>query len=51
MNSRKNDPDFKVNQQDVKFLKSLRISIDYAAIKPPDACRRYSSGWHPDRAC
>jgi uncharacterized protein (UPF0335 family) len=25
---RKSDPDFKVNQQDVKFLKSLRISID-----------------------
>jgi uncharacterized protein (UPF0335 family) len=28
LNGRKNDPDFKVNQQDVKFLKSLRISID-----------------------
>ena len=28
VNSRKVDPDFKMNQQDVKFLKSLRISID-----------------------
>lgn len=28
LNGRKSDPDFKVNQQDVKFLKSLRISID-----------------------
>ncbi len=28
VNSRKENPDFKVNQQDVKFLKSLRISID-----------------------
>lgn len=28
VNGRKNDPDFKMNQQDVKFLKSLRISID-----------------------
>ena len=28
LNSRRSDPDFKVNQQDVKFLKSLRISID-----------------------
>ena len=26
--SRRSDPDFKVNHQDVKFLKSLRISID-----------------------
>ncbi len=25
------DPDFKINAQDVKFLKSLRISIDDAA--------------------
>jgi hypothetical protein len=28
---RNGDPDFKVNAQDVKFLKSLRISIDDAA--------------------
>lgn len=28
VNSRKSDPDFKMNQQDVKFLKSLRISIE-----------------------
>jgi hypothetical protein len=27
----KGDPEFKVNAQDVKFLKSLRISIDDAA--------------------
>lgn len=25
---RKSDPEFKVNAQDVKFLKSLRISLD-----------------------
>jgi hypothetical protein len=32
VNSRtKADPDFKVNAQDVKFLKSLRISVDDAA--------------------
>ncbi len=29
--SRNGGPDFKVNAQDVKFLKSLRISIDDAA--------------------
>jgi hypothetical protein len=29
--TRQGDPDFKVNAQDVKFLKSLRISIDDAA--------------------
>ena len=30
--SRKNgDPEFKVNSQDMKFLKSLRISLDDAA--------------------
>jgi hypothetical protein len=29
--TRNGDPDFKVNAQDVKFLKSLRISIDDAA--------------------
>ena len=29
--TRHGDPDFKVNAQDVKFLKSLRISIDDAA--------------------
>jgi hypothetical protein len=29
--ARHGDPDFKVNAQDVKFLKSLRISIDDAA--------------------
>jgi hypothetical protein len=28
---KKSDPDFKVNSQDMKFLKSLRISIDDAA--------------------
>ena len=28
LNVRKSDPDFKVNAQDLKFLKSLRISID-----------------------
>jgi len=27
----KGDPEFKVNAQDVKFLKSLRISVDDAA--------------------
>ncbi len=29
--TRGGDPDFKINAQDVKFLKSLRISIDDAA--------------------
>jgi hypothetical protein len=29
--ARSGDPDFKINAQDVKFLKSLRISIDDAA--------------------
>jgi hypothetical protein len=28
VNFRKSDPDFKVSPQDMKFLKSLRISID-----------------------
>jgi uncharacterized protein (UPF0335 family) len=28
---RRSDPEFKVNAQDVKFLKSLRITIDDAA--------------------
>ena len=28
LNVRKSDPDFKVSAQDLKFLKSLRISID-----------------------
>jgi hypothetical protein len=31
VNARKGDPEFKVNAQDVKFLKSLRISVDDAA--------------------
>ncbi len=31
VNARKGDPDFKVNAQDMKFLKSLRISVDDAA--------------------
>ena len=29
--ARRSDPEFKVNSQDVKFLKSLRITIDDAA--------------------
>ena len=29
VNFRKSDPDFKVSAQDMKFLKSLRISIDH----------------------
>ncbi len=29
--TRKSEPEFKVNAQDVKFLKSLRISLDDAA--------------------
>jgi hypothetical protein len=29
--TRRSDPEFKVNSQDVKFLKSLRITIDDAA--------------------
>ncbi|MGI9104610.1 MAG: hypothetical protein ACR2IF_19380 [Terriglobales bacterium] len=29
--TRHGDPDFKINAQDVKFLKSLRISLDDAA--------------------
>ena len=29
--TRHGEPDFKINAQDVKFLKSLRISIDDAA--------------------
>jgi hypothetical protein len=33
VNSRKENPDFKVNQQDLKFLKSLRISIDTGGDK------------------
>jgi hypothetical protein len=28
VSSRKSEPDFKVNAQDVKFLKSLRISVE-----------------------
>jgi len=31
VNTRQGDPEFKVNAQDVKFLKSLRISLDDAA--------------------
>jgi hypothetical protein len=31
VNARHGDPDFKVNAQDIKFLKSLRIRIDDAA--------------------
>jgi hypothetical protein len=31
VNARKSDPDFKVSAQDVKFLKSLRITLDDAA--------------------
>jgi hypothetical protein len=29
VNLKKSDPDFKVSAQDMKFLKSLRISIDH----------------------
>jgi hypothetical protein len=29
VNFRKSDPDFKVSPQDMKFLKSLRITIDH----------------------
>ena len=31
VNSRKGEPEFKVSAQDMKFLKSLRISVDDAA--------------------
>lgn len=31
VSTRHGDPDFKINAQDLKFLKSLRISIDDAA--------------------
>ncbi len=31
VNARRSDPEFKVNAQDMKFLKSLRISLDDAA--------------------
>jgi hypothetical protein len=31
VNTRRSDPEFKVNSQDVKFLKSLRITIDDVA--------------------
>lgn len=31
VSSRKGEPEFKVNAQDMKFLKSLRISVDDAA--------------------
>lgn len=31
VNARKGEPEFKVNAQDLKFLKSLRISVDDAA--------------------
>jgi hypothetical protein len=29
VNFRKSDPDFKISPQDMKFLKSLRITIDH----------------------
>ncbi len=31
VNARKGEPEFKINAQDLKFLKSLRISLDDAA--------------------
>jgi uncharacterized protein (UPF0335 family) len=31
VNARKSEPEFKVNAQDVKFLKSLKITLDDAA--------------------